>query len=156
MSPLPTTRLCRMVVKSPQINRSVTFYDGAHGLADMLGFKRDEVHLRHIGNRVDDVPSAIARYPVDMTGGFNGIYVYSDIVEHQFVGDNMAPLLRVIQADRQSGKNIYHIYEKPYYLPVTRQRIDTIEISLRIDFGETLIFESRRVLVKLHFKRVSD
>ena len=68
----------------------------------------------------------------------------------------MAPLLRVISADRQSGKNIYHIYEKPYYLPVTRQRIDTIEISLRTDFGETLIFESGRVLVKLHFKRVSD
>ena len=71
--------------------------------------------------------------------------VYSDIVEHQFVGDNMAPLLRVIPDDRQSGKNIYHIYKKPYYLPETRQRIDTIEISLRTDFDETLIFESRRV-----------
>ena len=68
------TTLRRMVVKSPQINRSVTFYDGAHWLADMLGFKHDEVHLRHIDTRAD-VPSAVAQYPVDMTGGVNGICV---------------------------------------------------------------------------------
>ena len=62
----------------------------------------------------------------------------------------------MIPAERQSGKNIYHIYEKLYYLPVTRQWIDTIEFSLHTDFGETLIFDSGRVLVKLNFKCVSD
>ena len=96
----------------------------------------------------------MAKYPPDMTGGVNSIYIYTDIVEHQFVGDKMAPPLRAIPVDRISGRHLYQIYKKPYYIPVTRQRIDTIEISLRTDFGEPLVFESGKVLVKLHFKRV--
>ena len=52
----------------------------------------------------------------------------------------MAQLLRVIPVDRISDRHIYHIFEKPYYIPVTRQRIDHIEIALRTNFGEPLVF----------------
>ena len=48
----------------------------------MLGFKRDKVHLRALNAIKVDVPSALARYPVDMMGGVIGINVYSNIVEH--------------------------------------------------------------------------
>ena len=45
---------------------------------------------------------SMAVYAPDMTGGVNSIYVYSDIGEHEYVGNNMAPLLHVIPMDRVS------------------------------------------------------
>ena len=84
------------------------------------------------------------------------VFVYSDVAKHQYVGNNMAPLLRIVPVDRQSGEHIYRIFDKPYYLPVTRQCIDTIEINLKTDFGDKLIFENGKVLVKLHFKHSTD
>ena len=120
----------------------------------MLGFKKTEILLPK-PPMTDKTNTVTATYPLDMSGGVNGIYVYTDIVEHQFVGDKMAQLLRVLPVDWISDQHIYHINEKPYYIPVTRQRIDHIEISLRTDFGEPLVFESSKVMVKLHFKHVT-
>ena len=52
----------------------------------------------------------MATYVPDMTGGVDGIYLYLDIAKHQYMGNNMAPLLRVVPVSRLRLVNIYTIF----------------------------------------------
>ena len=83
------------------------------------------------------------------------MYVYSDIIDFQYVGDSFAPLLRVVGVDEYVGKHgeyIDQIFTTPHYIPVCRNSIDTIEIDIKDDTGDSIKFEAGKVLVKLHFR----
>jgi len=84
----------------------------------------------------------------------SSIYVYSDIIDHQFVGDSFAPLLRTISVPNslRYGDNINHNNIQPHYVPVCKANFDNIEIDLRSDTGEPIQFASGKVIVKLHFR----
>jgi hypothetical protein len=88
----------------------------------------------------------------------SSLYLYTDIIEHQFVGDTFAPLLRTIAVPNnlRYGDNISHNYIQPHYIPVTRNNIDNIEIDLRSDTGELIQFASGKIIVKLHFRIRTD
>lgn len=97
----------------------------------------------------------IARHPVPPhVNKISSLYLYTDIIEHQFVGDSFSPLLRNITVPNslRYGDNISHNYIQPHYMPVTRNNIDSIEIDLRSDTGEPIHFVSGKVIVKLHFR----
>ena len=84
----------------------------------------------------------------------NTLYVYSDIVEYQVVGDVNAPLLQVVASNHSSGTTyVDKIYDSPHYVPVSRSNIDSIEINILTEFGRAIQFTSGRVIVKLHFRR---
>ena len=38
----------------------------------------------------------VAKYPPDITSGFNTLYVYCDLIQPQIVGNVLAPLLRTV------------------------------------------------------------
>jgi hypothetical protein len=89
---------------------------------------------------------------------FNNIhtlFVYSDIVQFQNVGDTFAPLLRTIpiSGTNEAFKPIHYIYNTPQYIPVSRSNIDSIEIDIKDDLGNKIPFTSEgKVIVKLHFR----
>ena len=87
----------------------------------------------------------------------NNFYVYSDIVEYQFVGDEQTPLLRIVPLGEISkGVNFTSkIFDSPHYIPVARNNLDTIEIDIRNHLGDPIYFTSGEVVVKLHFKKKS-
>ena len=80
------------------------------------------------------------------------IFIYSDIVEPQIVGNVYAKCLRVIQFPLSSG---YHIFNSPYYLPVEKTSFQSIGIQLLNKFGEHALFSNSisPCIVVLHFKR---
>jgi hypothetical protein len=84
----------------------------------------------------------------------SALYLYTDIIEHQFVGDSFSPLLRTVSIPNslKYGDYISHNYIQPHYIPVTRNNIDYIKIDLRADTGESIQFVSGKVIVKLHFR----
>jgi hypothetical protein len=84
----------------------------------------------------------------------SSIFVYTDIIDHQFVGDSFAPLLRTISVPNslRYGDNINHNNIQPHYVPVCKANFDNIEIDLRSDTGEPIQFASGKVIVKLHFR----
>jgi hypothetical protein len=86
----------------------------------------------------------------------SSLYVYSDIVEYQIVGDVNAPLLQVVPTF-QSSSNLYvhKIYDAPHYVPVSRSNIETIEINILTDLGDPVYFSSGKLIIKLHFRRKS-
>lgn len=78
------------------------------------------------------------------------IYIYSDCIRDQIVGDTMAPLLRTFTMkkggiDTEFNQILYKEIEKGY--------IETIEINLRTEYGDLVSFESNTLSVTLHFKR---
>lgn len=84
----------------------------------------------------------------------NALYVYSDIVEYQVVGDTYAPLLQVVASNVDYNSSYADkIYDSPHYVSVSRNNIDTIEINILNDLGDPISFTKGRTVVKLHFRR---
>lgn len=85
------------------------------------------------------------------------IYVYTNIVEFDIVGDTVAPLLRIIPMQSFLGNNemthYTHVFNTPHYLTVSNHYIESIQIDLRNDLGQYIPFVSGRTIVKLHFRR---
>ena len=50
------------------------------------------------------------------TNGLNYMYIYSDIVRSQFVGDVKVPLLRVVPLKGRYGTMTNYNFEKPHYI----------------------------------------
>ena len=64
-------------------------------LASMIGFDKKEVLITN---------NTEAALPVDLEAGFHAMYLYTDIVEPQLVGDSKVSLLKVIRCAGSLGK----------------------------------------------------
>ena len=90
----------------------------------------------------------------DINGGIRALYVYCDVVENVAVGDTQAPLLRIVDATTgQRNDNVHRTVDPPRYMPVQKKRFDTIEIFIKDDFGEDILFEGGKLITTLHFRR---
>ena len=124
-----------------------TFFDDVH---ETFGFSETQYLLI----RVTYKSSKPLRTNLSDISNF---YVYSDIVEYQFVGNEQAPLLRIIPTgDLVKGLNFTSkIFDSPHYIPVARINLDMIETDIRNHLGLPIYFTSGEVVVKLHFRRKS-
>ena len=74
-------------------------------IARMLGFKTEYKVIRgHV------VPPLT--YNIDP---INNLYIYTDILEHEIVGDTRAPLLRVVNVGTRDGTQLSIHYDTPHY-----------------------------------------
>ncbi len=81
------------------------------------------------------------------------LYVYSDIVEDEQVGDTRAPLLRTVHIGGSVGQTVNKEFERPYYKPVRKQYINSILVEIKDDTGRDIEFTSGKVICVLHFRR---
>ena len=112
----------------------------------MLGLKNKSVSVSTEGT-----------LPADISNGFYSMFIYSDIVEPQMVGDTCVPLLRNITVKTggvTQGNAVYRVFNSPHYVPVRAKYLETIQIDIRKDTGENVPFERGKLMVKLHFRRV--
>jgi hypothetical protein len=91
-----------------------------------------------------------------LQSGVHALYVYCDLLQFTHVGDIKAPLLRVVDSGGDAGDVITRYYEKPRYIPIQKKCFDTIQIIIRDDLGEKILFESGKVLLTLHFRRARN
>jgi hypothetical protein len=115
-------------------------------LADLLGFERTEL------SREEKYEAVSA---VDVNRGYECLFVYCNVVVDSIVGDVRAPLLRSINVRGRYGESVREVFVKPLYIPVRRNRFDTIEISIKGETGKPVSFNSGRSCVTLHFKRAN-
>ena len=85
------------------------------------------------------------------TGNVSSLYVYTNIIHSQYVGDVKVPLLRIVGIEGQPGKST--TFDQPRYLPVCRQTLDTIKTDIKDDTGDSIAFQHGKVVVKLHFRK---
>lgn len=84
------------------------------------------------------------------------MYYYCDLVEHQSVGDSLAPLLRVVNsgvAKVKYGTMATVTFNRPYYIPVKKRQFDTVEILIKDGMGRNVSFSHGTSSCVLHFRR---
>lgn len=147
---VPNIRSNVLSCKPGRTNGSSTILEFGEELAQLLG--------THNGFRcceqVDGSAHHIANGTYDMTGGIDGLYIWSDVVEFSMVGDGQGQLLRIVKAkDAAFGERVDIMYDKPYYRPVFRNEISSIEVDVKDGAGERLDFKFGRLEIVLHFIR---
>ncbi|MCP3667610.1 MAG: hypothetical protein GY696_34810 [Gammaproteobacteria bacterium] len=130
-------------------------------LAYILGFKKASTATK----RKEVILSAVTRknamwtiraesYP-HLDAGRGLMYIYSDLVQPQLVGDVYAPLLRVVQARGTYGDVISEDFISPDYLPLAQNTVTSIRFRVTDGLGEDIPFEDGTLIVKLHLKKRS-
>jgi hypothetical protein len=86
----------------------------------------------------------------------HSVYVYSDIVKEQRVGDTTAPLLEVVPVRGVPGNRIHYCVNPLTYLSVNRDNIDSINIVIINEYGNPVVFpdDVENVVCRLRFRRV--
>jgi len=142
----PSTNRASLKIRPNAVNISgVTF---SEPLARMLGFDWTQIYS---GNTVHSAARAM-----NMTGNFQIVYVYCDVLEQVIVGDTKAPLLRIV--NRAPRDHIFdgadHVTFNPVqYIPLQKKCFDTITIQLMTDEGTVMSFSDGKSIIVLEFRR---
>ncbi len=97
-----------------------------------------------------------AFHPVEISGGYHALYLYSDVVYPSLVGDSFSQLLRVVEVPRRYkfGDTVHLNYDRPHYIPVMLNNFETIEMCIKDDTDNLVPFMFGRCTCVLHFKKV--
>ena len=127
------------------------FFELSEQFSKRLGFDKK------VSISLDDPNTVRADHKFDLHMGKKLMYIYSDIVSYSLVGDVSVPLLRACSLPEPSTNNTIHLsFPDIHYKPVQKSQLDTIEISLNTEEGMSMPFQSGKVLVTLHFRRVHN
>ena len=94
-----------------------------------------------------------AQYPPDLSAGFNTLFVYCNLIEHQAVGGSLVPLLRTVPIKGSFGQNIDRVFLSPHYSNLRTNTFDSIEIKICRDTGELVDFNFGKVILKVHLQK---
>ena len=82
------------------------------------------------------------------------IYLHCSIVQPSIVGDELAPVLRVLNLSPfEHGKRILFDFEKPYYLPLGDSIIRDIEVALKFDSDAYANLKEGNVVLTLDIRK---
>ena len=95
-------------------------------------------------------------YPTDILAGFNTLYIYTDIIDYQCVGDSHVPLLRTVHITGRKNEVVTVTYDKPHYVPLSKRQFDEICIEVKSDQNQLVSFVVGKVIAKLHFRPVKQ
>ena len=102
-----------------------------------------EVYFSDIGQMLGFLPKEVisktstAEREADLDHGFHDLYVYCDIIQPQYIGDALVPLLRILPVEGKDGERISRSFIRPQYLPVSRKQFESIEVNIKRNTGET-------------------
>ena len=81
------------------------------------------------------------------------IFVYSDIVQQQIVGDAYVQLLRTIDVPDTGGDAIAHKFTNIHYVNLQTGTFESIKITITDSLGKLIDFKRGDVITVLHFRR---
>lgn len=138
--------------RTPTTNYKFMYYEFTKEIAEMLGIDIYD-KSNNSWDYKDKSVTCTAKHSYDLTGGLHSLYVYSDIADFSFVGDSRSQLLRVVEIPNNSkfGDHVHISFQKPYYMPVAKTDVASIEIDIKDDQGNSIDFKFGRVEVVLHF-----
>lgn len=122
-------------------------------VADFFGFpkstdgNRIQLKARSISEEIDD------RFPFLARNFQHTMFVYTNIIEYQYVGDGFKQLLSTIFVQKQDDPQRI-VYDTPHYVPLIRNQIDSIQITIKDSSDGLIKFVSgvEKVILKLHFR----
>ena len=88
-------------------------------------------------------------------GGIFYYFLYCDLIEYQSIGNQKAPLLRIMPADENDTSQVETIqFERLYYYRITKDVISHIVPEIRSEFGELIQFKYADPLYMFHFRPI--
>lgn len=87
------------------------------------------------------------------------IAIYTDIIEEQFIGNVSAPILQVIPFENMVNRQIINVnITNLHYVPVNKNYINTIKITINDLFGNQIRFKNDFIyaIIKLHFRKIKN
>lgn len=96
--------------------------------------------------------SVYGEYPPNLDP-IKNLFIYTDIIPPQHVGDTMVPLIRCVRVKGDHSDYVEKIYDRPHYIKLAQNNISSIEIDIRDDRGNPVLFTDGKSQVKLHFRR---
>ena len=85
---------------------------------------------------------------------YSSMYIYSDVIKYQIVGDSQAPLLATMPLHGSRNQQYFWEFNPPYYLPVNKKSIPSIEMRICTETAEPFPFDQHGwVVVRLHFRK---
>ena len=86
----------------------------------------------------------------------NYAVIYTDIINDQFIGDTLAPVLYILNLKTSETGEIVTKFDNPHYIPVKKSILNTINIRLADISGESIKFSDifSIVILKLHFRKI--
>ncbi|GFQ69267.1 uncharacterized protein TNCT_718311 [Trichonephila clavata] len=116
---------------------AVTFQDG---LKDLLGLKQSTLHG---GTHISD-------YQLELDGGSQKFYVYTDIIESHLWGYYRTFTSHHSVMSTKEDQNVIN-YQRPLYFPLRQNYIDCIEVELKSILEMVLILRGGKSLLVLSF-----
>ena len=113
----------------------------------------------------DDTKAYYGEFPADLCAGKHLIFIYTNKIEYQYVGDTMAPLLRVIDSKQRLKNGSVCELEPTHrivftnldYKKLLTNTIQSISIELRTETGQLVHFSGTgKVILTLQFKNFSS
>ena len=85
------------------------------------------------------------------------VYVYTDLVDDQYVGSMLAPLIAYVGSKGLPGERVEHTFSPLVYLPVCRHFIDDVRVWIRDEHGDKVSFpdDAANVVLRLLFRKSS-
>jgi len=150
------TKEVNLVYRYNQIERRVQlFQTGMVGPPEIVCFdKQVKSILEQANPTLPDKKQILTREKL-LLNTIPSIYIYSDIIKYQFVGDAKVPLLGVLPVQGVDGEQQYWSFNPPYYIPVSMSTLSSVNIHLADDKGDEIpFFGDGKVVARLHFRRV--
>ena len=158
---------------TPKENSMARYWWKLHmsqSLSEQLGINRTKVHGIIPRNLPEDVsynykaalelgastlPFSIkGDRPFDLNRGMDTLWLYTDLVEPQRVGDREVSLLRIIPTRGDHwGETVVLNYERAQYLNLTKTSVASIPVEIFNTYGLKPIEFASDVILKLHFRK---
>ena len=123
-------------------------------LWSILGFD-EKLSGQHLFDTTID-----AEYFPALDRGIRTLILYSNIVEMSFIGNTQAPLLAICPFDRKPNDDDTHVIQKeilkPLYVPLNRNVLHQIDISIHDEAGASIPFIHGKTVLTLHFRKIRN
>lgn len=140
--------------------QKLSLLDYGYGTDFKIDFPRPELPTRELWRMcgfedkvTEIVEGSQAKNPVSLTLQLPSLFVYTPMIEYVGVGDTHAPLFAVVPVRGNLGDIVYERFDKPIYMRLNQKYIAEIEVSIKDDTGEDIVFNAGKTILILHFRR---
>ena len=85
------------------------------------------------------------KFKADLHRTFSSLFIYSDIADFTFVGDIVAPILRVVPFNPVTELvHVHKEFKNLHYVPVSKSVIDQVPISIKTETGLNVPFVTEK------------
>ena len=150
------TKEVNLIYRYNPIERNVQgFQQGMEGLPEIICLDKQVKSLLDQAKAKLSEDTQLHTSSKLLLNTISSIYIYTDIIKYQFVGDVKVPLLGVLPVQGLDGEQQYWSFNPPYYIPLALSTLSSVNIHLADDKGDEIpFFGDGKVVARLHFRRV--